>query len=208
MFQSTSTPRTLTLLAFTFSMSAFGLACSEPVASDSTSPTLDSGVADTSAVDSAMPVLPAVEAPDAVAPTRAEAPGIPPVAQPTSPVVSAPAAVPPSLTHDTVRRAALARAVVDREPVDPTTEFQAGSERLYVFFEFANPADEELEILVRFERPNHTLSPPISLTIPPSSPRFRTWAYTRGVRREGAWAAVAETADGTEVARLPFVVSE
>ena len=105
-------------------------------------------------------------------------------------------------------RGALARQVVDRERVAADTEFSAGPERLYAFFEFQNPVDEAMQIEVRFERPNGSASRAIVLDVPPSSRRYRSWAYTRGARTPGEWSAVAQTTDGTEVARLPFRILE
>jgi len=105
-----------------------------------------------------------------------------------------------------VRRAALARQVVDREPVDPTTTFSANGEPLYAFFAFTNPSNEDLDIQVRFVRPNGSSIPAITLHVPASARRFRSWAYTRGAQRPGVWTAVAETSDGTEIARLPFTI--
>jgi hypothetical protein len=39
-----------------------------------------------------------------------------------------------------------------------------------------------------------------------SSPRWRTWAFSRAVDSEGEWAAVVRSADGRELARETFSV--
>jgi len=113
----------------------------------------------------------------------------------------------PTMDPGTVHRAALARQIVAREPVDTAREFSVGPERLYAFFEFTNPSDEAMPIEVRFERPDGSSSRAITLNVPANAPRYRSWAYTRGARRAGRWAAVARTMDGAEVARLPFVIA-
>lgn len=107
-----------------------------------------------------------------------------------------------------VKRLVLAQSVKDREPVEPSTSFQAsGAERIYAFVEVENLSDHEGEISVAFVPPGGG-SPVGNVTLEVgSSPRWRTWAFTRGARKAGEWTAVVRSETGEVLAREAFEVT-
>jgi hypothetical protein len=109
-----------------------------------------------------------------------------------------------------VRRLVVAEGVErgKREPIGAKASFKAADiHKLYAFVEVENPEQAESEVFVTFE-PEHAgpSQGQISLKVGESS-RWRTWAYTRGVKKAGSWAAVVRSADGTVLARTPFEVT-
>ncbi|WP_437571331.1 DUF2914 domain-containing protein [Sorangium sp. So ce542] len=107
-----------------------------------------------------------------------------------------------------VKRLVLAEGVKDREPVAPGTTFRAPeTERLYAFLEIENRGDAEGEVTVAFVPPDGGAPVGnVTLGVGPS-PRWRTWAFTRGVRKAGEWTAVVRSETGEELARAPFEVT-
>lgn len=107
-----------------------------------------------------------------------------------------------------VKRLVLAEGVSGREPVEPRTSFNAAeTERIYAFVEVENRADGEGEITVTFEPPDGG-APRGNVTLNVgASPRWRTWAFTRGARAAGEWTAVVRGPDGQVLARTPFEVT-
>ncbi|WP_437636242.1 DUF2914 domain-containing protein [Sorangium sp. So ce854] len=107
-----------------------------------------------------------------------------------------------------VKRLVLAGGVKDREPVAPGTTFRAPeTERLYAFLEVENRSDVEGEVTVSFVPPDGGAPVGnVTLGVGPS-PRWRTWAFTRGARRAGEWTAVVRSETGEELARAPFEVT-
>lgn len=107
-----------------------------------------------------------------------------------------------------VKRLVLAGGVKDREPVAPGTTFRAPeTERLYAFLEIENRSDVEGEVTVSFVPPDGGAPVGnVTLGVGPS-PRWRTWAFTRGARRAGEWTAVVRSETGEELARAPFEVT-
>ncbi|WP_438018059.1 DUF2914 domain-containing protein [Sorangium sp. So ce315] len=107
-----------------------------------------------------------------------------------------------------VKRLVLAGGVKDREPVEPGTTFRAPeTERLYAFLEIENRGDVEGEVTVSFVPPDGGAPVGnVTLGVGPS-PRWRTWAFTRGARRVGEWTAVVRSEAGEELARAPFEVT-
>jgi hypothetical protein len=107
-----------------------------------------------------------------------------------------------------IKRLVLTEGVKDREPVEAKTSFSAADDsRIYAFVEVENPAAAESEITVTFEpasggaaRGNITLDVG-------ASPRWRTWAFTRGARTTGAWTAVVRGPEGDVLAKAPFEVT-
>lgn len=109
-----------------------------------------------------------------------------------------------------VRRLVVAEGVErgKREPVGAKAKFKlADVDKLYAFVEVENPGKVESEVFVTFEPEDNGVSQgQVSLDVG-ASPRWRTWAYTRGVKKAGSWAAVVRSADGTVLARTPFEVT-
>ncbi|MGK3967095.1 DUF2914 domain-containing protein [Sorangium sp. So ce118] len=107
-----------------------------------------------------------------------------------------------------VKRLVVAAGVKDREPVAPGITFRAPeTERLYAFIELENRSDVEGEITVAFVPPDGGAPVGnVTLGVGPS-PRWRTWAFTRGARKAGEWTAVVRSETGEELARAPFEVT-
>ncbi|WP_437781472.1 DUF2914 domain-containing protein [Sorangium sp. So ce1097] len=107
-----------------------------------------------------------------------------------------------------VKRLVLAGGVKDREPVAAGTTFRTPeTERLYAFLEIENRSDVEGEVTVSFVPPDGGAPVGnVTLGVGPS-PRWRTWAFTRGARRVGEWTAVVRSETGEELARAPFEVT-
>jgi hypothetical protein len=167
------------------------------------------------AADEAQPSTPAVVA----APVQAPAPVA--TASCPAPAVEAPAkaaaAVRPAARRADpaevagklkIKRLVLADEVKGREPVEAKTAFHAPeTDRIYAFVEVENGAGEETEITVEFEPPGGgSARGNVTLNVG-ASPRWRTWAFTRGARVAGAWTAVVRAPDGKVLARAPFDVT-
>jgi hypothetical protein len=107
-----------------------------------------------------------------------------------------------------IKRLVLADRIEGREPAPAKTSFRApDSDRIYAFVEVENGAAEETEITVTFEPPDGG-APRGNVTLSVgASPRWRTWAFTRGARAAGEWTAVVRSPDGEELARTPFEVT-
>jgi hypothetical protein len=107
-----------------------------------------------------------------------------------------------------VKRLVVAQGVEKREPIDSATKFKlAEIDRLYAFVEVENGSREEGEVVVEFEPPGGGAPTGNVRLDVGSSPRWRTWAYTRAARKVGAWTAVVKTTDGEVLARTPFEVT-
>ncbi|WP_437928345.1 DUF2914 domain-containing protein [Sorangium sp. So ce291] len=155
----------------------------------------------------------AAQCPEPVA--VAAAPAIPPAATVTAPAPAATAAGIKERKEKArgaaelkVKRLVVAAGVKDREPVAPGTTFRAPeTERLYAFIELENRSEVEGEVTVAFVPPDGGAPVGnVTLGVGPS-PRWRTWAFTRGARRAGEWTAVVRSATGEELARAPFEVT-
>ena len=110
----------------------------------------------------------------------------------------------PSDVH--VDRFLLTTGVVEREPVDEESVFSADAEKIFAFVQLANPDGAPYSFKVHFESVDKAPSPyGITLDVP-TSPRYRTWAFTRIKRAPGAYRAVLRTLEGREIARKEFVV--
>ncbi|XXX77974.1 DUF2914 domain-containing protein [Sorangium sp. So ce134] len=158
---------------------------------------------------------PATQCPEPIA--VAPAPASPPAATVTAPAPAPAAGVAKSKESKQsakgaaelkVKRLVLAEGVKDREPVAPGTTFRATeTERLYAFLEIENPSDVEGEVTVAFVPPDGGAPVGnVTLGVGPS-PRWRTWAFTRGARKAGEWTAVVRSDTGEELARAPFEVT-
>ncbi len=109
-------------------------------------------------------------------------------------------------SHFSIKRLVVAEGVKDHEPVRAGTFF-TGDKKIYAFVEVENPGKEEGEIVVSFEPPDGS-APRGDVTLNVgATPRYRTWAYTRGVRQAGTWVAVVKNRRGEELGRAPFDVA-
>jgi len=93
-----------------------------------------------------------------------------------------------------------------REPVGVSQRFKQGEfEKIVAYVEVANPGDDA-EVVVSFDPPSNAASKGnVRLDIG-TSPRWRTWASTKGVAEKGEWTAIVRSSDGRELARESFVV--
>lgn len=111
-----------------------------------------------------------------------------------------------SLDGLTIERLVTAPEVDHREPVAASSVFGAHDERVYAFVEVRNESEEDKTLLVHFIGPEGQVSGGIELRIPASTPRWRTWAYTRNATKPGLWRVEIRSEDGTLVGALPFEV--
>ncbi len=73
---------------------------------------------------------------------------------------------------------------------------------MYAFVEVRNESEDDKTLLVHFIGPEGQ----VSGGIPASTPRWRTWAYTRNATKPGLWRVEIRSEDGTLVGALPFEV--
>lgn len=93
-----------------------------------------------------------------------------------------------------------------RAPVGVAESFKQGEfEKLYAFVELENKG-EEAEVVVSFDPPSDQPDKGNVRLAVGTSPRWRTWATSRGIDERGTWTAVVSTADGRELARESFEV--
>lgn len=170
------------------------------------------------------PVTPAacvpVPADVSKAPATATAAAVAPAAASQAPVAASPKAADKPAARQAkasaadaplkVRRLVVAEGVErgKREPVGAGSSFKvADVDKLYAFVEVENPEKAESEVFVTFEPEDNGASQgQVSLRVG-ASPRWRTWAFTRGVKKAGSWAAVVRSQDGKVLARTPFEVT-
>jgi Protein of unknown function (DUF2914) len=143
------------------------------------------------------------------APVVSTPPATPPVA---TAVTAAPPSVavrteapPPRATDLHVERLVVARGVVDREPQGVDTVFTSNDKRLFAFVEVDNPERAQGDLKVTFVQPDGTSQPPVDLAVG-TSPRWRTWAFTRRARAAGTWKAVVRDESGRVLASTEFDV--
>lgn len=107
-----------------------------------------------------------------------------------------------------VRRLVVTRGVEGREPIDEidVLDREEDLERVYAFVDASNAGEGEGELEVSFERDDGFVTGMVTLDVPARAGRHRTWAFTRGVRAEGAWRAVVRDQDGRVLAEQPFDV--
>jgi hypothetical protein len=98
-------------------------------------------------------------------------------------------------------------AVEAREPSAAASSFESGTERVYAFIEAENESAEARTLRVHFIGPRGTVSGGVELEIPGSSPRWRTWAYTRFATEPGLWRAEIRDENGLLVGALPFEIT-
>ena len=106
----------------------------------------------------------------------------------------------------TIVRLITAPEVEHREPVAASAVFRGHEERVYAFVEVSNESKEDKTLFVHFIGPDGQVSGGIELEIPPTVPRWRTWAHTRHAKKPGLWRVEIRSADGTLLGALPFEV--
>lgn len=105
-----------------------------------------------------------------------------------------------------IGRLLVARDVRDREPVDAATSFDlARGDKLYAFIDVRG-ATTERTLHVQFVPDDGAPVGLVALHVPPGA-RFRTWAFSRGVRGSGHWSAVVRDEQGRPLAQTDFDVA-
>lgn len=103
-----------------------------------------------------------------------------------------------------VTRFVLAHDVMDREPLDESDVFTTETEQIFAFVELENATGEPYAFRVHFEPAEGPEMPyGVKLTVN-TSPRYRTWAWTKIRRAKGRYRAVLRTLDGEEIASREF----
>jgi len=151
---------------------------------------------------------------DSPTPAGVAAPGAaaaPPAASMSGAVAAKPARAPeaaePQATRLRIKRLVVAEGVDAREPIGPRSAFVAGDmDKVYAFVELDNPERLGGAITVSFEPPNGPEIGKVNLTVG-ASPRWRTWAFSRGVREVGEWNAIVRDDSGRILAREPFSIT-
>jgi len=111
-----------------------------------------------------------------------------------------------SLDGLSIQRLVTAPKIERREPLAASSVFGAHDERVYAFVEVRNDSEEDKTLRVHFIGPEGQVSGGIELRIPASTPRWRTWAYTRNAAQPGLWRVEIRSEDGTLLGALPFEV--
>jgi hypothetical protein len=106
----------------------------------------------------------------------------------------------------TIRRLVATSAIDAREPVFASSVFDRHEDKIYAFVEASNASELEETLVVHFIGPDGQASGGIELRIPPSVPRWRTWAYTKHAKAAGLWRIEIRNPDGALIAALPFEV--
>ena len=141
---------------------------------------------------------PSQPAGNAVAASRA-------VAASVAPTVPAPR--PQAESSVKVKRFVVATGVKDREPLLSSDALPSDGTAIYAFAELANPVGPSENVRVTFERKGGTERVgDVTLPIPASTQRHRTWAFTRFIRAAGVWEAVLWSENGAELSRTSFEV--
>ena len=105
-----------------------------------------------------------------------------------------------------IRRLVTAPEVEHREPVAASSLFERAGERVYAFVEVSNESNEAKVLMVHFIGPDGQVSGGIELNIPPSVPRWRTWAHTKHAKAPGLWRVEIRSTEGAILGALPFEV--
>jgi hypothetical protein len=104
-----------------------------------------------------------------------------------------------------VKRLVVTRGVEDREPL-PTESLTVGAP-VFAFLELENEGDARGGIVITFEHDRESVGH-VELSVPADAPRWRTWGRTAMIRSAGEWTAVVKTAEGRELARQAFEVTD
>lgn len=106
-----------------------------------------------------------------------------------------------------IKRLVVTTEIEKREPVE-VSSFEAGGEAIYAFMELENPGDDEQQVMLTFEHSSGRKVGLVELKIPAKQRRWRTWGRTQNIKQGGDWEAIVKSADGQELARTKFHVSE
>ena len=98
-----------------------------------------------------------------------------------------------------VRRLVIATDIVEREPVVGAT-IRTTQERVYAFVEARNAGAEQRAVRIYFDGPGGRRVGNVTLEVPGTQRRFRTWGYTRYIDTPGTWRAVVVDHEGNELA--------
>lgn len=111
-----------------------------------------------------------------------------------------------SMDGITINRLMTAPAVEHREPVAASSVFGRDGGTVYAFLDVSNTSAEEKTLLVHFIGPEEQVGGGVELHIPPTVPRWRTWAYTKHAATPGLWRVEIRGVAGTLLGALPFEV--
>lgn len=107
-----------------------------------------------------------------------------------------------------ISRFALARDIIDREPVGITDTFERGSGPLHVFIEARNRTGENVELRVGFSpAESERRGAGVRLNVP-STFRYRTRARANTRRRPGEWICVVTDERGRVLVEQRFRITE
>lgn len=102
----------------------------------------------------------------------------------------------------------VAKGVARRTPVDAGTTFPLGTfERIYAFLKVENPSETEDEVTVSWApadggRERGTVAVSIG-----AQKRWRTWAFTRTIKKAGRWEVLVRDNAGNVIGRAPFEIT-
>lgn len=166
---------------------------------------------------SAKPVASAVAV--AATPAAARVEAVPVVSAPVPSAVSAAHTVTAAVAPTTlasrqqpessvkVKRFVVATGVKDREPLLSSDALPSDGTAIYAFAELGNPVGDSENVRITFERKGGSERVgDVTLPIPGSTSRHRTWAFTRFIRTAGVWEAVLWSENGAELSRTSFEV--
>ncbi|MFO0551806.1 MAG: DUF2914 domain-containing protein [Polyangiaceae bacterium] len=189
---------------------SFASGCGKARPTGESAPTTheSAGAAQTSQVQAPSPVTPA-NAPPADRPVlvAADPPAAPEKTEKARPAAERPRGDGHALK---VKKLVLATSIDKsaRAPRGVATTFEKGKfERLFAYVEVENK-DDPAEIFVRFERPSYKPARGLVHLDVGHSKRWRTWASSRVIDEVGKWEVVVTTADGRELAREVFEITE
>jgi hypothetical protein len=103
----------------------------------------------------------------------------------------------------------VARGVENRLPLDPGTEFEIETGgRIYAFLRVLNPEQQASEVTVSWApvdggQERGTVKVSIG-----AQKKWRTWAFTRTLRKPGQWQVIVRDASGQVIGRAPFNLVE
>ena len=145
--------------------------------------------------------------PDAARATivAAAAPIAPPAARQVEPAVKGGQGGASALT---VKRFVIVSGVKDREPLVGEQPLVSDGTPIYAFAELSNQLGDSENVRITFERRGGKEKVgDVSLPVPGSVARHRTWAFTRLIRAPGVWDAVLWNENGAELSRASFEVT-
>ncbi len=104
---------------------------------------------------------------------------------------------------------AVARGIESRRPIDPGTTFAVNSfERIYVFLKVSNPSKQAAEVIVSWAPEGSDKERGKVRVSIGAQPRWRTWAYTRTVKKPGRYRVLVRNADEDIIATAPFEITD